>query len=212
MASPNFHLAEENTDTPADILPQSTKTPFTDSHVTESMVAPSHEDVVQGIEPETGEESSPSPAEGGHDSEDGASGGRSGVTALSPDGPPQNTNIREDVASNLNAMEANVNEPSEEENGSGPPFESDDRPYGSTAAPVVRQASTPLMTMADNNKELVVFFSLRVTNIMFSDDLFNKSSPEYKSLENTFLELVGTQAFILDIMVLHASFSYLFFV
>lgn len=109
-------------------------------------------------------------------------------------------------------MEANVNEPLEEENGSGFASESDDRPDGSTAAPVVRQASTPLMTMADNNKELVVFFSLRVTNIMFSDDLFNKSSPEYKSLENTFLELVGTQAFIMDIMFLHATFSYLFFV
>lgn len=212
MASPNFHPAEENTDTPADILPQSTKPPVTDSYVTESTGEPSHEDIVQGIEPETGEEPSPSPAEAGHDSEDGASGGHSEVTALSPDGPPQNSNIREDVASNLNAMEANVNEPLEEENGSGFASESDNRPDRSTAAPVVRQASTPLMTMADNNKELVVFFSLRVTNIMFSDDLFNKSSPEYKSLENTFLELVGTQAFIMDIMFLHATFSYLFFV
>ncbi|XP_051578540.1 interphotoreceptor matrix proteoglycan 1-like isoform X1 [Myxocyprinus asiaticus] len=49
---------------------------------------------------------------------------------------------------------------------------------------------TTLSMMASNQaKELLVFFSLRVTNMMFSEDLFNKSSPEYKSLENTFLEL-----------------------
>lgn len=40
-------------------------------------------------------------------------------------------------------------------------------------------------------KELVVFFSLRVTNMPFSEDLFNKSSPEYKTLEHQFLHLVG---------------------
>ncbi|XP_032861142.2 interphotoreceptor matrix proteoglycan 2 isoform X2 [Tyto alba] len=37
---------------------------------------------------------------------------------------------------------------------------------------------------------LVVFFSLRVTNMMFSEDLFNKNSPEYKALEQRFLELL----------------------
>ncbi|KAJ8397970.1 hypothetical protein AAFF_G00433170 [Aldrovandia affinis] len=37
---------------------------------------------------------------------------------------------------------------------------------------------------------LMVFFSLRVTNMMFSEDLFNKSSPEYKALEQRFLELL----------------------
>ncbi|KAK1167988.1 interphotoreceptor matrix proteoglycan 2-like [Acipenser oxyrinchus oxyrinchus] len=40
-------------------------------------------------------------------------------------------------------------------------------------------------------RALVVFFSLRVTNMMFSEDLFNKSSPEYKALEQRFLELVS---------------------
>lgn len=35
-----------------------------------------------------------------------------------------------------------------------------------------------------------VFFSLRVTNMIFSEDLFNKSSAEYKALEQRFLELV----------------------
>ncbi|KAM6985047.1 interphotoreceptor matrix proteoglycan 2, partial [Aplochiton taeniatus] len=39
-------------------------------------------------------------------------------------------------------------------------------------------------------RALMVFFSLRVTNMMFSDDLFNKSSPEYKALEQRFLELL----------------------
>ncbi|XP_006868713.1 PREDICTED: interphotoreceptor matrix proteoglycan 2 [Chrysochloris asiatica] len=37
---------------------------------------------------------------------------------------------------------------------------------------------------------LVVFFSLRVTNMMFSEDLFNKKSLEYKALEERFLELL----------------------
>ncbi|TKS66872.1 Interphotoreceptor matrix proteoglycan 2 [Collichthys lucidus] len=39
-------------------------------------------------------------------------------------------------------------------------------------------------------RALMVFFSLRVTNMIFSDDLFNKSSPEYKALEQRFLELL----------------------
>lgn len=46
--------------------------------------------------------------------------------------------------------------------------------------------STPVPSRA-----LVVFFSLRVTNMMFSEDLFNKNSPEYKALEQRFLELVS---------------------
>uniref|UniRef100_A0AAY5L4G3 SEA domain-containing protein n=1 Tax=Esox lucius TaxID=8010 RepID=A0AAY5L4G3_ESOLU len=39
-------------------------------------------------------------------------------------------------------------------------------------------------------KDLMVFFSLRVTNMMFSETLFNKSSKEYKALEHRFLELL----------------------
>nr|XP_017213312.1 interphotoreceptor matrix proteoglycan 2 isoform X2 [Danio rerio] len=39
-------------------------------------------------------------------------------------------------------------------------------------------------------RSLMVFFSLRVTNMMFSDDLFNKSSAEYKALEQRFIELL----------------------
>ncbi|XP_021065471.1 interphotoreceptor matrix proteoglycan 2 isoform X2 [Mus pahari] len=37
---------------------------------------------------------------------------------------------------------------------------------------------------------LVVFFSLRVTNMLFSEGLFNKNSLEYKALEQRFLELL----------------------
>lgn len=150
----------------------------------------------------------PSPEEGPED-RDEASGGRTGVTPVSTDAPSENLSIQEDVGSSQSGTETEVNEPLEEESGSGFPSESEEHPYESTAAPAMRQASTPFMSIVDKNKELVVFFSLRVTNIMFSDDLFNKSSPEYKSLENTFLELVGTQAFVLDIMVLHVTFSYL---
>ncbi len=43
-------------------------------------------------------------------------------------------------------------------------------------------------------RALTVFFSLRVTNMAFSMDLFNKSSPEYKALEQRFLQLVRNQA------------------
>ncbi|XP_048842254.1 interphotoreceptor matrix proteoglycan 1 [Brienomyrus brachyistius] len=59
-----------------------------------------------------------------------------------------------------------------------------------TVAPPLRYLTTPSMTTASKGKELVVFFSLRVTNMDFSDDLFNKSSQEYKALENRFLELL----------------------
>lgn len=41
-------------------------------------------------------------------------------------------------------------------------------------------------------RALTVFFSLRVTNMPFSMNLFNKSSDEYKALEQQFLQLVRT--------------------
>ncbi|XP_060888671.1 interphotoreceptor matrix proteoglycan 2 [Labrus mixtus] len=39
-------------------------------------------------------------------------------------------------------------------------------------------------------RDLMVFFRLRVTNMAFSMDLFNKSSSEYKALEQRFLQLL----------------------
>lgn len=62
---------------------------------------------------------------------------------------------------------------------------------GVTAPPPVRYLTTPSMTTATQGRELVVFFSLRVTNLNFSEDLFNKTSSEYRSLENTFLDVVS---------------------
>lgn len=200
MATPDFQPEGVFTDTPAEVnldLPEPMDPTVTEISVVEAAVPVStasfHEDDVQGIEPETDVEPLPSPAESGEAPEDRdeASGGHSGATPVSTDLPPENSNIEEDVGSSQNRTEAEVTKFLEEESGSGFPSESDERPYESTAAPAMRQASTPLMAAMDKNKELVVFFSLRVTNMMFSDDLFNKSSPEYKSLENTFLELVG---------------------
>lgn len=60
-----------------------------------------------------------------------------------------------------------------------------------TLAPTLKYVTTSSMTTAAKGKELVVFFSLRVTNMHFSDDLFNRSSPEYKALEQQFMQLVG---------------------
>lgn len=218
MATPDSQPEQELPDAPTVVYhdpPESTDPTVTEISVIEAAVTvsttPAHEDAVQGTESETNVEPLPSPTGSGEASEDGdeASGGHSGATPVTTDLPPENSDIQEDVGSSQIMTEAEVTETLQEE-GSGPfPSEYDEDPYESTAGPAMRQASTPLVTVVDKNKELVVFFSLRVTNMMFSDDLFNKSSPEYKSLENTFLELVGTQAFVLDIVFLHASFSYL---
>ncbi|XP_038155571.1 interphotoreceptor matrix proteoglycan 2 [Cyprinodon tularosa] len=64
---------------------------------------------------------------------------------------------------------------------------------GSTGSPFsvahgTEQASIAMPTSP--RRALIVFFSLRVTNMVFSEDLFNKSSPEYKALEQRFLELL----------------------
>uniref|UniRef100_A0A3B4AP59 Interphotoreceptor matrix proteoglycan 1 n=1 Tax=Periophthalmus magnuspinnatus TaxID=409849 RepID=A0A3B4AP59_9GOBI len=76
------------------------------------------------------------------------------------------------------------------ESGSGLSSDADRGLYEWTSAPAMRQASTPLMAAVERSKDLVVFFRLRVSNMMFTDNLFNKESAEYKSLENTFLELL----------------------
>uniref|UniRef100_A0A3B5L1B2 Interphotoreceptor matrix proteoglycan 1 n=1 Tax=Xiphophorus couchianus TaxID=32473 RepID=A0A3B5L1B2_9TELE len=54
----------------------------------------------------------------------------------------------------------------------------------------LRYLTTPTMTTASNRQELVVFFSLRLTNMDFSEDLFNNTSAEYRALENTLLDLL----------------------
>lgn len=66
-----------------------------------------------------------------------------------------------------------------EEGSTGFPF---DGPLGTDQASIAMPANP--------GRALMVFFSLRVTNMIFSEDLFNKSSAEYKALEQRFLELV----------------------
>ncbi|NWX76617.1 IMPG1 protein, partial [Alca torda] len=63
-------------------------------------------------------------------------------------------------------------------------------PAEATPAPTLKYVTTSSMTTAAKGKELVVFFSLRVTNMHFSDDLFNRSSTEYKTLEQQFMQLL----------------------
>ncbi|XP_010211479.1 PREDICTED: interphotoreceptor matrix proteoglycan 1, partial [Tinamus guttatus] len=63
-------------------------------------------------------------------------------------------------------------------------------PAEATPAPSLKYVTTSSMTTAAKGKELVVFFSLRVTNMHFSDDLFNRSSSEYKALEQQFMQLL----------------------
>lgn len=65
-------------------------------------------------------------------------------------------------------------------------------PPGVTAPPPLRYLTTPTSTKAGQGRELVVFFSLRVTNLRFSEELFNRTSSEYRALENTFLHLVSS--------------------
>ncbi|XP_040606612.1 interphotoreceptor matrix proteoglycan 2 [Mesocricetus auratus] len=66
-------------------------------------------------------------------------------------------------------------------------------------SPNVRHTEMPIVAQPTRRGDLshtqtagtlVVFFSLRVTNMMFSEDLFNKNSLEYKALEQRFLELL----------------------
>ncbi|XP_069575153.1 interphotoreceptor matrix proteoglycan 1 [Brachyistius frenatus] len=185
VATPDSQSGEGLIDAPAEVNLdlQPTDPTVPEISVTEaaaSVRSPlSPQDIVQDIEPETDVESLSPPVESNGASGDG------GVGLVPLDLPAENLNVQEEAGPIQNGTEAEVTE----ENGSGFASESDERPYESTAAPAMRQAITPLMAAVDKSKELVVFFSLRVTNMMFSDDLFNKSSPEYKSLENTFLEL-----------------------
>ncbi|NWU65224.1 IMPG1 protein, partial [Pterocles burchelli] len=78
----------------------------------------------------------------------------------------------------------------EAEHGSGYVAGLTTEPAEATPAPSLKYVTTSSMTTAAKGKELVVFFSLRVTNMHFSDDLFNRSSPEYKALEQQFMQLL----------------------
>ncbi|XP_059211846.1 titin homolog [Centropristis striata] len=83
-----------------------------------------------------------------------------------------------------------TNEVLPEEGSTFLPVGEDRTAVGATAPPPLRYLTTPTTTTASHGRELVVFFSLRVTNMDFSEDLFNKTSPEYRSLESTFLDVL----------------------
>ncbi|XP_061610259.1 interphotoreceptor matrix proteoglycan 1-like isoform X4 [Phyllopteryx taeniolatus] len=91
-----------------------------------------------------------------------------------------------DLAEELDQADLVTTDPPDEGSGFFVAHTSD----GATAPPTVRYLTTPTMTTATHGRELVVFFSLRVTNMDFSEDLFNKTSPEYRTLENTFLDVL----------------------
>lgn len=88
------------------------------------------------------------------------------------------------------AVELDLPEEAEADEGSSFLPEEEEQ-QAATAPPPLRYLTTPTMTTASQGRELVVFFSLRVTNMNFSPDLFNKTSPEYRTLENTFLDVVS---------------------
>ncbi|KAK2855854.1 hypothetical protein Q5P01_004589 [Channa striata] len=110
--------------------------------------------------------------------------------------PPAAEDVIDEVVKDL-AVEldqtdhANPEENTPLDEGSGfPSVGADHSTVTVVAPPPVRYLTTPSMTTANHGRELVVFFSLRVTNMDFSEDLFNKTSPEYRTLENTFLDML----------------------
>uniref|UniRef100_A0A3Q3EDP6 Interphotoreceptor matrix proteoglycan 1 n=1 Tax=Labrus bergylta TaxID=56723 RepID=A0A3Q3EDP6_9LABR len=97
-----------------------------------------------------------------------------------------------DLAEELDKMDIPTTDANQllEEGSSFLPVEEELSTVSVTAPPPIKYLTTPSMTTAPQGKELVVFFSLRVTNMDFSEDLFNKTSPEYRALENQFLHLL----------------------
>lgn len=60
--------------------------------------------------------------------------------------------------------------------------------FSSVAIPGLVQG--PDQVFGSRGKALTVFFKLRVTNMVFSTSLFNKSSQEYRQLEQRFIQLL----------------------
>ncbi|KAJ3606690.1 hypothetical protein NHX12_026209, partial [Muraenolepis orangiensis] len=94
-----------------------------------------------------------------------------------------------DLAAELDQSDALIPESADPQSeGSG--FAFPDSATTTVAPSPHRYITTPTMTTANRGRELVVFFSLRVTNMKFSEDLFNKKSPEYRSLEGSFMDML----------------------
>ncbi|NWW81238.1 IMPG1 protein, partial [Climacteris rufus] len=114
-----------------------------------------------------------------------------GSSAPAPEGfPPDGMGVQ-DIAAELDHIGAMSTAALDEgDQGSGYISVLTTEPAETTPAPVLKYVTTSSMTTAAKGKELVVFFSLRVTNMHFSDDLFNRSSTEYKALEQQFMQLL----------------------
>ncbi|XP_010001738.1 PREDICTED: interphotoreceptor matrix proteoglycan 1 [Chaetura pelagica] len=106
--------------------------------------------------------------------------------------PPEGTGAGvQDIAAELDDIDVMSTAALDEvEHGSGYISVLTTEPAKATPVPTLKYVTTSSMTTAAKGKELVVFFSLRVTNMHFSDDLFNRSSPEYKALEQQFMQLL----------------------
>ncbi|NXE87471.1 IMPG1 protein, partial [Menura novaehollandiae] len=105
--------------------------------------------------------------------------------------PPEGTGMGvQDIAAELDHFGMSTAALDEGEYGSGYISGLTTEPAETTPAPVLKYVTTSSMTTAAKGRELVVFFSLRVTNMHFSDDLFNRSSTEYKALEQQFMQLL----------------------
>ncbi|NWV15774.1 IMPG1 protein, partial [Ptilonorhynchus violaceus] len=112
-------------------------------------------------------------------------------SAPAPEGVPLDGMGVQDIAAELDRIGAMSTAALDEgEQGSGYIAVLTTEPAETTPAPVLKYVTTSSMTTAAKGKELVVFFSLRVTNMHFSDDLFNRSSSEYKALEQQFIQLL----------------------
>ncbi|XP_069462385.1 interphotoreceptor matrix proteoglycan 1 isoform X1 [Ambystoma mexicanum] len=115
----------------------------------------------------------------------------SSLPALGSSVPPSFAVGVQDIAAELDKVDsASVVSTEEVDYGSTYISMSDPSTAETTAPPTLKYLTTSSMTTTAKGKELVVFFSLRVTNMPFSDDLFNRSSLEYKSLEQQLMQLL----------------------
>lgn len=144
-----------------------------------------------GPEPES-EQSEPAVAVIDEDLEEPAQAGGAGPTYQPAAAEDVIDEAVKDLASELDKTDRAIVETNKQDEGSGfSPEREEHTPVSVTAPPPLRYLTTPSMTTASQGRELVVFFSLRVTNMNFSEDLFNKTSVEYRTLENTFLDVVS---------------------
>ncbi|NWU97476.1 IMPG1 protein, partial [Upupa epops] len=118
--------------------------------------------------------------------------GQDSSVSVSERAPPDDTGTGvQDIAAELDHVSVMSTAALDDtEHGSGYISVLTTEPAEATPVPTLKYVTTSSMTTAAKGKELVVFLSLRVTNMHFSDDLFNRSSREYKALEQQFMQLL----------------------